>query len=449
MEKGERRVLWDNMKGALMLLVVFGHILLKHPAARDAVSFVYMFHMPAFAFVSGYFGKSARASGVRAAAGLAVLYFIFNSVMGFVYGYTSLLIPVYSFWYLLSLIVWRLTAPKLSKFRYINAVLLALALFAGFFPSINNTLAVARTICFYPFYMAGYKLTPEEADRASGGGRVRYMKALGCLAGAGIVWYFSDGFLHFTESALQMGAYITPLDAFGRIAIFVGAYLMILFLRHAAFDKNVPGLSMIGRNSLWVFLLHRPVTILISGYIDDLPAPAVFAVGVLGAVGISLIFGNDTIAKYLNIFKGACERLLCEPGAKGRSVTVCRLVTLAVALGYVVSVVVNVYADYGVFDREPEETEPPAIGETGDDPIYPVLTDEQRERFDSALRITFAGDLILLEDQVKRAYAGDGSYDFAPVFEYAKKYIDSADYAIGVFEGPLAGGGYWILDRKF
>lgn len=67
------------------------------------------------------------------------------------------------------------------------------------------------------------------------------------------------------------------------------------------------------------------------------------------------------------------------------------------------------------------------------------MSPEQQEQFDDAFRITFAGDLILLEDQVKRAYH-DGSYDFAPMFEYAEKYISSADYAIGVFEGPMPGG---------
>lgn len=68
----------------------------------------------------------------------------------------------------------------------------------------------------------------------------------------------------------------------------------------------------------------------------------------------------------------------------------------------------------------------------------PVLTPEQSDQFSSALRITFAGDLILLEDQVKRGYR-EGGYDFSEMFRYTKAHISSADYAIGVFEGPMAG----------
>lgn len=70
--------------------------------------------------------------------------------------------------------------------------------------------------------------------------------------------------------------------------------------------------------------------------------------------------------------------------------------------------------------------------------LFSVMSDAKKAAYDNAFRITFAGDLILLEDQVKRGYTGNG-YDFSPVFEYAREYIASADYAIGVFEGPMAG----------
>ena len=61
-----------------------------------------------------------------------------------------------------------------------------------------------------------------------------------------------------------------------------------------------------------------------------------------------------------------------------------------------------------------------------------------QEKFDSAFRILFCGDLILLEDQVKNAFDGQ-NYNFSTVFEYTKDYIQSADLSIGVFEGPTGG----------
>lgn len=72
------------------------------------------------------------------------------------------------------------------------------------------------------------------------------------------------------------------------------------------------------------------------------------------------------------------------------------------------------------------------------DKIYRVMNVETARQFDGAYKILFCGDLILLEDQVKRGFNGTG-YDFAEVFEYATPYISSADFSIGVFEGPLGG----------
>ena len=44
----------------------------------------------------------------------------------------------------------------------------------------------------------------------------------------------------------------------------------------------------------------------------------------------------------------------------------------------------------------------------------------------------------MLEDQVKNAFDGQ-AYDFAPLFDYTRRYIKAADFSIGVFEGPLGG----------
>ena len=59
-----RSAYWDNMKGVLMLLVVFAHILFQLQDYSDTINctvdYIYMFHMPAFVFISGYFGKSER-----------------------------------------------------------------------------------------------------------------------------------------------------------------------------------------------------------------------------------------------------------------------------------------------------------------------------------------------------------------------------------------------------
>ena len=52
---------WDNLKFVLICLVVLGHFLLpvkpKGQLARTAFYWIYLFHMQAFVFVSGFTSK--------------------------------------------------------------------------------------------------------------------------------------------------------------------------------------------------------------------------------------------------------------------------------------------------------------------------------------------------------------------------------------------------------
>ena len=62
-------------------------------------------------------------------------------------------------------------------------------------------------------------------------------------------------------------------------------------------------------------------------------------------------------------------------------------------------------------------------------PIFPVLSKDQQERLSKAIRLTFTGDLILLQDAVENGYdSSSGHYSFDSMFKYVKAYYDEADY---------------------
>lgn len=418
-----------------MLLTVFAHILYQlqdDPVINGVVDHIYMFHMPAFVFVSGFFGISERSRSFEGIIRTVFLYFIFNSITGFIYGFSSLLKPMYSYWYLIALIVWRLTAHHIAKFKEIKLILFVVALFVGFYPSVDNTFAAARIIGFYPFYMCGYLLGSEESERLIsrkylGRAVVGGAAAVGALAlSLAAYFYFS-----FSDEALQMAGYDKPMDPFGRIALYIIAFIAIYALRCLSPDRRIPLLTMLGRNSLWIFVLHRPFTLLLSGRMTALPASYAILIAFVGAVVICVAFGNDPTASFLNKF---LDRGTAIFTSDDRKFNISKAALLIVSLAFIANILIDAYSGLaGV-----KNGEDPAGYETGADMIFPAMTSEQKNDFDSAFRITFAGDLILLEDQVKRAYNGT-DYDFAEVFEYAVPYISSADYAIGVFEGPMAG----------
>lgn len=429
-----------------MLLTVFAHILFQLQdnsyTINRTVDIIYMFHMPAFVFISGFFGKSERSHSFESIIKLIFLYFIFNSVIGLAYGFTSLLSPMYSYWYLIALIVWRLTAHRIAKFKEIKLILFVIALFVGFYPSVDNTFAAARIICFYPYYMSGYLLGSEKSEKLINKKYINRM-AVGSVLAIAVLLLSTAAYSYFsfTDSALQMLGYDEPIQSFGRIVLYVIAFLAIYALRCLSPDRKIPLLTMLGRNSLWIFVLHRPLTLLLSDHMMKLSAVYAILTALICAVIICFVLGNDLIANCLNTF--LCQGTAIFTSDDNKKFNISQLTVLLVSLAFIVNVLISAYS--GI---EMEELKKIITGEysekyepennTGEDIIYPVMTAEQKKAFDNAFRITFSGDLILLEDQVKRAYNGTG-YDFADVFEYAEPYISSADYAIGVFEGPMAG----------
>ena len=434
---------WDNIKGILILLTVFAHFLYQfqeHSFINLAVDYIYMFHMPAFVFVSGYFGKSEKSHSYPTIIRFVFLYFIFNYTMCFIYGSRSITSPIYSYWYLLALIFWRLTAHRIAKFRHITIILIAVSLFAGFYSDVNNTFAFARIISFYPFYMSGYLLSEEKNKKMT---EQRYMKRLivGLLCTVAVFAAASGAYVVFRyfDSDLLMDAYVTNYGSFGRAVLFVIAFTAIYIFRCITPDKTIPLLTMFGRNSLWIYLFHRVFTLIVSDYLKNASPLVILTTALIGTLVLCLLFGNDIIVEYFNKFADSGAAIFTNSNkVKTRAG---KIAAVIVSTFFILPLLFDVYAPL-IFPNEEEvanEEEIKQLSEnTSADILYDVMTEDLKETFDNAVRITYAGDLILLEDQVKRAYSPDG-YDFLPVFEYAKDYISSADYAVGVFEGPMAG----------
>lgn len=335
----ERRAYWDNIKGLLMLLTVFAHCLYQQQEPSIAidrmVDFIYMFHMPAFVFISGYFGKSERAQSKESILRLTFLFVIFNSVVGFIYGFTSLLRPMLSYWYLLALAVWRLTAKHLAKYRFVLPVMLVLAICEGFFDTIDNTLAISRIIGFYPYYMLGYLLPTEKSEELR---RTKYPKRAGigvvlliCMTfGASLCgWIF-----RYSDNALIFHFYVSPLDALGRICLFLIAALGILTLCALSPDRKIPLLSAFGRNSLWIFLFHRPFTLMLSDRMYAMNNTPKILISAAAALLLCLLFGSDLIARPMNRFAEQGEQL-CS-GNSVKTINAAKIAVCIVAVGFAV-----------------------------------------------------------------------------------------------------------------
>lgn len=172
----ERDYLFDNAKGVLIFLVVFGHMI-EYSVFRTTkiveyvYSGLYIFHMPIFIFISGYFSKKNNEKKVvqlflTYILWQMVIYPLFSSIaLGTSYNeeLNPLFSPKTTYWYILSLIAWRMITPYLSKlkFSFIITVIAGILIGLTDMKMSLSLFSFGRTIVFFPFFIAGYFMTKE------------------------------------------------------------------------------------------------------------------------------------------------------------------------------------------------------------------------------------------------------------------------------------------------
>ena len=158
---GQRDHRIDNIKWLLILLVVFGHLVEQVNGAPAAFLYtlVYVFHMPAFVFITGYFAKFKP----RRILALVLAYAVFQTLYcladwalaGFA-GMPELqyFVPNWIMWYLLATIVWLVALPLFrtqnrTRMAITLAASVAVAIAVGFCDGIGYFLSLSRIIELY------------------------------------------------------------------------------------------------------------------------------------------------------------------------------------------------------------------------------------------------------------------------------------------------------------
>ncbi|OMP66197.1 acyltransferase family protein [Domibacillus epiphyticus] len=174
----KRDFYFDNVRFVLTFLVVFGHLLRPYitdsPLNYALYMSIYLFHMPAFILVSGYFAKGIMRPGyIKKVAGKLLLpLIIFQIIYSFFYFWiedkesitVSLLIPEWSLWFLLSLFFWNvLLFATIKWLKPAAAIVIAIiaGLLIGLIDESIDMLSIGRTFVFFPFFLIGYHLKKE------------------------------------------------------------------------------------------------------------------------------------------------------------------------------------------------------------------------------------------------------------------------------------------------
>ncbi|MFF0746518.1 acyltransferase family protein [Streptomyces sp. NPDC004111] len=170
-----RDAYFDNAKYLAIVLVAVGHtwpLVLSGSRATEALyMLVYVFHMPAFILISGYFSRTFDMRPhklMRLVSSVVVPYVVFQTAYAVFFAVMEdgpltlqLMWPRFLMWFLMALFVWRLLTPLFLAIRWPVQISLLIAAAAAGTPDISGQWSAQRVLQFLPFFVLGLKLRPE------------------------------------------------------------------------------------------------------------------------------------------------------------------------------------------------------------------------------------------------------------------------------------------------
>ena len=281
---------FDNAKAGLIILVVVGHMVstprLNFSTFEWIYDFINFFHMPAFLVISGYLMKGRvqkkrtdtiiNKNLIPYISAQLLLYILFvpyergleaATAESLKDGFT-LAEPVYQMWFLLALVVYYFicVAFKPEK-RPVLAMVVAftLSVCLGFFKTIVF-LRLTKALCFFPFFLLGYLMTPKMMDTLK---NKKVLAIFGVAAFALLAGYIvlNEGEYSYLVPLLskryidypaEFGGYypIIARIAFLPLAMIVSLLYLTLVPRKRYF------FTQYGERSMYIYVLHAiPVVI--------------------------------------------------------------------------------------------------------------------------------------------------------------------------------------------
>jgi fucose 4-O-acetylase-like acetyltransferase len=271
---------WDNARFLCVTLVVIGHGIQRLTADSDAALalylFVYAFHMPAFAIISGYFSKAGTPTERQLKkvmtdilAPYVVMETIWTLVKFLVEGKQDFnpSTPSWTLWFLLALGIFRLILPYLALLRYPLVWSVVFSVGVGYLSNVDSTFSLSRAIGILPFFVLGWKAREWGlVDRWALVGRTSWWiraAAAGAFAlwlavvvrfigafrefGLGAWFFYDDSYLGLGEDRWWAG--FVRLGLIALAALLSAAFLLLV-------PRSETWFTSFGASTMYVYLLH-------------------------------------------------------------------------------------------------------------------------------------------------------------------------------------------------
>jgi fucose 4-O-acetylase-like acetyltransferase len=272
--------LWDNARFVAVALVVIGHgiqrMALEDDVALTVYLFIYAFHMPAFAIISGYFSKPGPPNTrqmQKVITDILVPYLIMETIWT---GLKALAEgpdgfnpsqPSWTLWFLLALGFFRLILPYLAILRWPLMWAVLLSVGVGYLTNIDSTFSLSRAIGILPFFVLGWKLHEWNIiEKWRVAGPSLWWARGGALAlfavSAGVLWAFIDDWremnlrywFFYDDSYVQLGG-----DMWWAGFVRLGLIAVAVLLSAAFFvliPRSTTWFTRFGQATMYIYLLH-------------------------------------------------------------------------------------------------------------------------------------------------------------------------------------------------
>ena len=319
----KRVPLWDNARFLCVMLVVIGHAVQRLTSQSDnaltVYLFIYGFHMPAFAMISGYFSKAGPPTSRQMKKIVtdillpyAIMQAIWTGVQYLVEGSASAnpTVPHWTLWFLLALGIFRLILPYLALLRWplLWAVLCSVGV--GYLGNVDSTFSLSRAIGILPFFLLGWQLRQWKlvekwrvADRQAWWIRAIAVAVLVAWAAAIVV------FIDFWRAVdVHWLFYDDSYSGLGHDEWWAGivrlAFLALATLLSAAFFVLVPRsnvwITSLGQSTMYVYLLHSFIIYPLreTGVLrGQLPTDEFLVAIILAGIAISIALASPLVRK--------------------------------------------------------------------------------------------------------------------------------------------------------
>jgi fucose 4-O-acetylase-like acetyltransferase len=331
------RIPWfDNIKGLLIFLVVFGHIieiyrgLEGNEVVKYLYDIIYFFHMPLFIMISGYFFRPNKFERVLQLLGIFIIWQSINGIISkFIHEQSfvsltpesrifSIFDPYWTLWYLIGIVVWSIMTPYILKLRYPLLMTIMLAVLITYAEGVTSWFSLRKLVNFYPYFLTGYYLADKRILFSLANEAYLWKKTLRWVASTTIIaflasmWYFTKlpqgTELLFMRESYSYFDWGFVKGAFIHILMYLAVtVLSFSFIILVPMNKRMLFFNNLGVFSVFIYLMHTNIVRLfrefVPPYIVENPMILIL-VSIVSALIISWFLSIGLIRK---IFKPLVE----------------------------------------------------------------------------------------------------------------------------------------------